>query len=192
MGLCLAALAAAGPALACAYHPGADVSGLTARPQAVAVALAVAKARRAGLIEPRRDAAARLFGYQRLTRRLSVVSRCLADAGQVGGGFSMLVAEPGLWVRFRPGAPPALHADGPMPDAPVMTIAEAALAPLAAGELTAAAAAEAGLIVVDGDPRGDLPAQLAPCLTPAGSAKARAKYSAAVAGPSSEDPEWAQ
>lgn len=158
---------AAGPAAACAYHGGADFGRLSARPEAVAVAIALGHARSTGLISPRRhDPGARLFGYQRLARRLAGLSRCMAGHAAAGDAaadsFSLLVAEPGLWARYRPGSPPALDTGGPAPGDRVVTVAEAVLPPLADGRLSVDAAVEAGLIAASGD--GALPPRLAPCL----------------------------
>ncbi len=158
--LILFAATVSSPVGACALE-GLVTGGFTvSHPRALDVAIAVAKARREGLLSSAAptslsdDARLRLMitDMRRLQLRLDRARSALVKGS--GPSFSVVLVGPGLWSHFHQSSGGLLaryHAEGPLADRVVVITHHAVLEALLRGELSAEAAAARGLIAFAGD-----------------------------------------
>ncbi len=155
LALCLSA-----SAHACGLEPTFEKGLAISYPGALEVAVAVAEARRLGLLpQASRTVSsneARLHQMLADLRRLQ--SRLESDgagvAGDVSASFSIVLVGPGLWSRYyltSNGAIAQYHTPGPRAGEVVVMMHHSVLEALLEGSLTTGVAAERGLIAFAGD-----------------------------------------
>ena len=147
------------PVRACGLEPAINGGFTVSHPRSIEVAVAVANARRAGLLPAAtaetvaNDVRLRvLIAYlQRLQGRLDIGSR--VGAGDVAGSFSLVLVGPGLWSHFH-STPDAVfaryHVDGPLEDRAVVLTHAAVLSALLSGTLSVDQAMADGLLAFSG------------------------------------------
>ena len=152
-------LSAATQGDACWLEPTLKGGLSVSHPGALDVAVAVAKARRAGwLPQPNPEPVSNearfhplLMDLRRLQSRLDRAS--LAPADDRAAPFSLVLVGPGLWSHYYPASQGILavyHAGGPLVGQVVVLTHHVVLRALLSGELTMTRAAELGLIAFVG------------------------------------------
>lgn len=147
-------------ALACALEPMINGGFSVSHPASINVAVAVANARREGLL-PQADAEPVpndvqlnriLADLRKLQSRLSGGRKSMDDAPR---SFSFLLVGPGLWSHFfasRGAVLARYHTEGPLSDKATVITHHAVLQALLGSSLTAEEATERGLLTyADGD-----------------------------------------
>jgi len=146
-------------ASACGLEPTVNGGFTVSHPGALDVAVAVADARRAGLLPQASPTAASdaeqlrmmLADLQRLQSRLSA-GRVAVSEGSAAP-FSLVLVGPGLWSHFHmtsAGVEAHYHVDGPLDGGVVVLTHYVVLEALLQGTLTTAEAAQRGLIDFEG------------------------------------------
>jgi hypothetical protein len=148
-------------AQACALEPMINGGFTVSHPQSISVAVAVANARRDGLL-PAADTAPvpneiqlnrMLADLRKLNKRLDKGRKSMSERPR---SFSLVLVGPGLWSHFY-ASPAAIlaryHTDGPMNGRVTVVTHHAVLQTLLNGDLTAEEAVARGLLTYsDGDP----------------------------------------
>ena len=156
----LTAVVATSPLQACGLEPAINGGFSVSHPRSLDVAVAVAKARRDGLLppapskSPSNDVLLRLMiaDIRRMQSHLKS-GRSALDNGS-SAPFSLVLVGPGLWSHFHltsAGVLARYHVDGPLAGRPVVLTHYAVLEALLDGSLALAQAAENGLLVFAGD-----------------------------------------
>ena len=173
------AVAAGGlaPVGACGLEPAINGGFTVSHPRSIDVAVAVAKARRAGLLPaPPADTVANdmllrahIADLQRLQRRLNAGPR--SGMEESAGPFSLVLVGPGLWSHFQ-GTPGRVlgryHVDGPMEGRAVVVTHAAVLRALLSGSLSVEQAVADDLLVFSGGETDQVRVVFAESFTPVG------------------------
>lgn len=175
----LFALAASGPApvRACGLEPMFNGGFTVSYPGSLNVAVAVAKARSAGLLPAAtadtvaKDVRLRalIADLQRLQGRLNAGPRAGTETSPTP--FSLVLVGPGLWSHFlsTPGGVLArYHVDGPMKDQAVVLTHAAVLRALLVGTLSLEQAMADGLLAFSGGDTGQVRVVFAASFAPGG------------------------
>ena len=152
---------------ACGLEPMLNGGFTVSHPDALNIAVAVAKARNSGLLpqaaekQLSNDVILRLMiaDLQQMNRHLKRGMNTESDAGS----FSVILVGPGLWSQFFPANGHMLaryHTDGPLKDRPTVVTHHAVLKALLGDELTVSQALDLGLISFDGQGYSDVLALL--------------------------------
>ena len=156
----VAAAAASSPVSACTLEAVVNGGFTVSHPGSLDVAVAVAKARRDGLLPPApskslpNDMLLRLMitDIRRMQLRLDKGPSAVAKGS--AASFSLVLVGPGLWSHFHQSSGGLLaryHVKGPLTDGVVVLTHHAVLEALLQGTLSAEAAAARGLIAFAGD-----------------------------------------
>lgn len=148
------------PVHACGLEAVMNGGFTVSHPRSLDVAVAVAKARRDGLLppapskSPSNDVLLRLMiaDIRRMQSHLKS-GRSALDKGS-SAPFSLVLVGPGLWSHFHltsGGMLARYHVDGPLSGRPVVLTHHAVLEALLDGSLALEQAAEKGLLVFSGD-----------------------------------------
>lgn len=144
---------------ACGLEPTIKGGFQVSHPRALEVALAVATARRAGVLPPARaGSASNELLLERMVADLGRLrSRLEAGRAEVAGQdpppFSLVLVGPGLWSHFRltsTGVAASYHTAGPLEGGVVVLTHHAVLRALLRGALSPDRAEELGLIAFSG------------------------------------------
>ena len=176
-GLYVAALMAMAPVQACGLEPAINGGFTVSHPRSIDVAVAVANARRTGLLPPAKTDAvdkdgrlrALISDLQRLQGRLSNgVRNSAADSTDP---FSLVLVGPGLWSHFHSNPDAVLaryHVDGPLAGRAVVLTHAAVLNALLGGELSVDQAMADGLLSFSGSNTEQLRGVFVTSLAPRG------------------------
>ncbi|MGB4074088.1 hypothetical protein [Pseudomonas sp.] len=152
-GLVLLLGSASPSSQACGYD-GMAMDLTTAHPASLSVALAIFDAYQAKLLS-KPIALQGGFGMRRAQITLEKLRSALAPIA-MGGSFSLLLVEPGLWARFEgTGAQlrVTLHVAAPAAGESVVITGEGVLLAMVRGQLSARQAMDAGLLRLDTEPQ---------------------------------------
>ena len=153
-------MALAAQANACGFHPRVPGGFQTSYPGALAVAVAVANARREGLLPGIDERTSgnedgflqALADLNRLRSRLEAGRR--VDTADGAAAFSLVLVGPALWSHYHMASTSVLarfHANGPLDGKVVVLTHQSVLRALLNGELTLRKARELGLLAISGN-----------------------------------------
>ena len=124
-------------------------------PGSIEVALAVASARRDGIISPANtESISNIIRLQRMLADLKHLRSRLVDGHGATESFSLLLVGPGLWSNFYTSGGMILgqyHVSGPLVDKAIVLTSDAVLKALLSGDLSIYQATELGLITYSGE-----------------------------------------
>ena len=157
--LSVSTVAAPPSGFSCGLEPMVQGSLGGGYPGALKVAVAVADARKGGLLPSAKLKVPNKVRFQQIMRdvvtlqtRLERIKNHSVDAGSKD--FSLMLAGPGFWAHYHlnPGGVLArYHADGPLDDEVVVITHQVVLSALLRGTITVSRATELGLLEFSGD-----------------------------------------
>ena len=124
-------------------------------PGSIQVAVAVASARRDGIIPPANtESVSNIIRLQRMLADLKHLRSRLVDGHGATESFSLLLVGPGLWSNFYVSGSMILgqyHVSGPLANEAIVLTSDAILKALLSGDLSIYQATELGLITFSGE-----------------------------------------
>lgn len=150
-----ALIAATTTATACGLEPSIHGGFTVSHPGSIEVAVAVAKARREGLLSPANtEAISNVALLQRMLTDLKQLRSRLVKGRTATESFSVVLVGPGLWSHFYTSGGSILgryHVTGPIAGKTTVLTHHAVLKALLSGDLGIKQATELGLISYSGD-----------------------------------------